>query len=717
MHAIIFVMRIKRGFALAYTLLVAFVVFLFAAALFARSTQTLRLSAQSGASVKATALADTGAQVAFCLMRDNDSRFYETQGPLRSQDLGPDFAPDVLGGTFEVQVDRTNYSSLGLYPDHGTFYILLSTGRVGSYVARTSLVVKRTNPLMNNLILASADLTLSSARGRRVIRGPITVNADPASGQPGDLRFVHEEEVLNGIYHRWIRTGREMLLATQVRASGQVYIHNDARHGLYTAAPLQMSGKYRPPDFLQHQDFQVLDAFNPAFEGKITMAGDVSIEPNAKFSTAVPSLNQLLKSYRVGGPAPLDISPYPEGVLVEFHDGQVTISQARTRLVGRVYDRALALEEQSELLRCIGHFYQIPVASAQSLIDAEVAIDDPDFPNDTYPADLGPGSGDYTEVRRIERGPALQTLALSNTTFSPVYLTTSRTDYLSADGSLQGPPVFVRGMVDGKCVLAYDVTDDTLDPSADRLHMIVLGEHEDPSDSPGLKLAAPGPPGVVGGLIYADRTIKANPDQPTATDDQIVLLCRGSLSTGGDPAAHRKRMHDTAGLPYDYQAVLLGLDQAYSRFYTGSSNNPDFCIGTANFGYWSDDPRVDLYGMGACASYASDGARVTSLGQVAARPTTQYPTDTPTYGSIGVTPPPGRAPGEPAYCLQGLRRARVYAFGGGGRLRGCLHSLVTAADVKGDAEYDYNWRDVTETQLRDEMKLPVSAVPISWERL
>lgn len=704
----------KKAFALAYTLLVSAVIMLFAAALFTRVTETLRLSGTDVNSVHAAALADTGAELAYSLLRDYDPQYFKTQNPLKSVNLGPDFAPSVIGGTFEVTVDDSDYTSTGLYPDNGTFYTVVSTGKVGNHVARSEMTLKMTNPLLNYLFLAPRNLYLGDGL---TVAGPIVVNADPASGEPGDLVLSHASEYYNNIIHNYQMDQGDLKLDIQARASGDIKIQNWCDHG-YTQGPVMLNGRYSPQT-LENQDFNILCPWG-SWNSHVEFTDEVALEAHAKFTTKIPTFDKLLKSYRAGaGPAALDISTQAGGVLVEFTEGQVFVSEAKTRLMGRVYDKAIAEDEAPDPL--IDDYYVpyfgITAAAAQAKVDAELAWDDPAFPNDNYPADLGPGTGDYVEIYRIERGALLQSYTLSDANWTTLYLTTSRTDYLTADGKQQGPPVFVRGMVNGKVMVVYDVTSDSLDTNADKLHMMILGAHEMPADSPAYKLPTGGAPGVNGGVVYADRNIKADPDQTTFTNDRCMLMCRGTITGAGDSGMHRGRVHDAAGNPFDYQGQLNSLDKTYSQFYTGTNNDPDFvCTQTWN-GYWGDGPKCPFYGIAVAAHSENGRWRIRSDGQVVDDESADYPGNIVHWDDLGVTAPPNGDPdSEPAFFEWAMRRVRV-PQGYYGGVKGSFHSIQTSYDVAGDAHYDYSWQALKESEIRAEMFLPIQPIISSFQRL
>lgn len=700
----------RSAFALAYTLLVSAVLMLFAGALFSRSTETLRLTGSDVNSVHASALADTGAQLAYSLLRDHDPLYFKSQNPLRSVDLGPEFAVSKIGGTFEVVVDDADYTATGLYPDNGTFYTVVSTGRVGNHVARSEMTLKMTNPLLNYLFLAPRTLRLGG--GREVV-GPIVVNADPSSGSPGNLIFSHAEEYYNPIRHGYQMDQADLKLDIQARASGNIQIANDSDHGM-TAPPLELNGRY-PAQSLQHQDFTILDP-SGSWRDSVVFTDEVALEANAKFTTKVPNMKRLLKKYRDGTGSPaLDISSQAGGVLVEFVNGMVHVSEAKRRQIGRVYDRALADDAQSELLYNYELYFGVSTAAAQSLLDSEVAIDDPQFPDDAYPADIGPGTGDYVEVWRIERGAPLASYPLSDN-WTTLYLTTSRVDYPTADGRTQGPPVFVRGMVDGKAMVVYEVTNDALDPDEDKLHMVILANHEMADDSPTYKLPSGGAPGVNGGLLYADRAIKSDPDQTVFTNDRCVLLCRGTVTVGGDSGSHRGRMHDMAGNPVDHRAQLNALDQQYSNFYTGKPDDRNFRCSRSSPELWSDGPRGHFFGIAVSSHSDNEDWRITSKGEVVVGHDMLHSRGGWFWKDLPMTPPPGEGPTNIALFPMALRRGLVHR-GASGDVNGSFHSVVTSLDLEGNARYDYSWQALKEGEIRGEMFLPVVPVIANFQRL
>ncbi|MBI3926807.1 MAG: hypothetical protein HY319_14800 [Armatimonadetes bacterium] len=714
----------RRGFALPYALVVCAILIVAMTAIFYRVSHTLRMTLYNESMIRARRVADTGAQLAFVLMRDYDAKWFVGKLPVASSSLGPDYSEDAIGGSFTIDIQNANTFPTSPFPDRGTFKVIRCVGRAGNAEAVTVISVKVTNPLLNYVVLSPHNLTFWMGD---TLVGPISVNADPDSGQAGDLRFVHDKEWWQAIPGRWIHNWGTINLAAEVRATGQLYIRNDAPNG-YNAGPMLLEGKY-PPQSITHKDMVILDPGSPGTaQGKLTLTQELSSSPKTPFNTRVPLMAEMLENYRdnaYGNVVEVDISNYGSGVLAEFADGELSLSPAATKQVGWLFDRDVWENQRSSIIGEYRRLYNESAANAEAYAKTEVAWDDPDFDERPYPPDLVPEDwdgvggveteGDCSPIHRVIRGGnPFYSVGLNDSDWTVVRLVTGRTNHPTlASWQNAGPPVYVRGIVDGKVVLVYDVASDALDPDMKRLSMMILGQHEDPADST-FKVAAAGP-GVPGGLIYADRRTKSSRDMPgPVTEDAAVLLCRGWVRHAGPTPGRRRIVRDMAGNRRDENAQLQQLSEDYSAFYTGAANDPDFDLTDG----W--DLRGNIHGIAISAhsddtpNYSGDGLGFT-VG-AADRKHSSVPWDDfsgpyPPFAAPYVGVSPSRDP-------QVLNEFRSAIMPGGHPAisRGGFHALGSSLDVDGgDLRFDYRFQELTEDEI-EEMGLRLGVVPISLQR-
>ncbi|MEW6280035.1 MAG: hypothetical protein AB1758_15505, partial [Candidatus Eremiobacterota bacterium] len=149
-------------------------------------------------------------------------------------------------------------------------------------------------------------------------------------------------------------------------------------------------------------------------------------------------------------------------------------------------------------------------------------------------------------------------------------------------------------------------------------------------------------------------------------------------------------------------------------FYTGAPGNREFRV---TGGSTSDGPTANLYGIAVACHSERDEWRVNSMGQIVDDNSTRNPADwSPKWGDLSATPPAPFGPDDYSFWTGALRQSRT-PDGYDGDLKGCFHSLRTAYDMAGSAYYDYSWKYLKEAEIRDEMRLPISAVMVNWQRL
>ncbi|MEW6281689.1 MAG: hypothetical protein AB1758_23980, partial [Candidatus Eremiobacterota bacterium] len=556
-------MTLRRGVALGFVLAIILAMSAFTTAVVYRFRQSAALTAHGTSLVQARLLADSGAETAVILMRDHDLEWFrDLPVPVTSERLG--FDPVTLGGRFELRFEQIPEVTQG----QGTFLTILSTGTSGGATARTAVTVKLTSPLTNYIFFSNGNYTIAGW-GDPTISGPMFVNA---RGDQGQVRMWHDNRYWDPLYNVERHFGGKIQLASQIKATGKVFLRNADYKNQYSLQPMSFDGT-TPAQKLVLNDIDLAPS-----KGSLTLTSELSAQAEIPLNTQAPTIDQVLQGVR-GNPRStlVDVSSYPDGVLAEFIDGQLVVSEVDTREVGRVFDKDLYQGHRSSLINemLLQHKSTDPGAM-DAMLRADTLYDDPDFPNAAYPPGLqsdlsGDGQvetqGDYFPVNRVVRGPLIARIPLSRSRLKSVRLVTGRTDYPSASGVPTAPPVYVRGIVEGKVSLSYDVTSDTLDPRYDRLHMVVLNDHEMPTDSPSTAISSSGP-GVPGGLRYADPKVGLTPADPDASSqDLAVLISRGSLSGAGATTSYKESVHPDSGAAINYSKVLNDLDKSYRDFY------------------------------------------------------------------------------------------------------------------------------------------------------
>ncbi len=444
----------------------------------------------------------------------------------------------------------------------------------------------------------------------------------------------------------------------------------------------------------------------------------------------VNTTDELLRSYRdLPGKITIDVGDCAEGVLVEFVDNALHVSRAVKKNMGRVFDKDLYNAYHDSLLDELKNYSN---SSNDALMDQQlrnsVTWNDPDYQETAYPPDLagdldGDGTvestGDYIDVTRVVRGAPLSTVTLNSTSWSIVYLRTNRTDYTNVDGVTHAPIVYMRGNVKGRAVVVYDVSDDLLDPSRDRLHTHIMGDFEDPSDAPGNQIAAGGAPGVPGGIRYSDPEVQLSRTQAHSTQDMLITVCRGSISATGDTGVFKKMVRRPDNTPFDYNQQLVDLNDQYRTFYA-ATYHPDDLKFRKSTDVWNHNwPYAAAYGVYIGNQVNSRYNRHSCEGNFV--PESIY-ADTTKYlcchhaAKWNYFSP--SAPGCPSdsICVLPLRfRDVCVPESGSFVLKGSASSLGSSLSVDGSANFDYRLQSMSPQDLRD-AGLPLTVVVCSWQR-
>lgn len=568
----------RRGIALVYVLWMTVILSALTVAVLIRFLPSIRAQSYNEGTVRSRLIADSGAELALVLMRDDSLDWYRKGGlpyPVTSQALG--LTEDDLGGRFELRFEQVGQ----LYPNNASYLTVLSTGYSGRASAHTAVTVKLTSPLTNYVYFSNGSYNIEGW-GNPSLAGPLFVNAN---GDAGNISMWHDIRYWNSQTNREEHSGGHIRLASQFKATGQIYLRNSDYRAQYSADPKNMDGTTTPGNVV-HDD---ISGVVP--KGKVELVTALNAQANIPLNVDMPEMPDVLQKIReMEGKVPVDVSDYPDGVLAEFSDGKLFLSKAERRSVGKVFDKDVWMVDGPSMVSTQALHSKVDTNTADRMVRTDVAFDDPDFPNAPYPAGMtddidGDGTveteGDYFEVNRVVRGDPIATIDLSRDDWKTVYLTTSRTDYQDGQGHATAPPIYVRGNVKGKLSMVYDVTDDSLDPNFDKLHTIVLDEHEDPLDSPGRTLPGDGP-GVPGGIRYDDPNIKASAEDTASSPDALVLVSRGTMGASGTATNFKDRVHDADGKVVNYAQRLKNLDQQYVNAYAGKYSPVDLRLDSYN---------------------------------------------------------------------------------------------------------------------------------------
>lgn len=701
----------KRGIALLYVLLVASVMATLATALAFRYQQTVRTLLYDEGSVRARELADSAVELAVVLLRDHSLDWYKAYSSVvSSQDLG--YSEARLGGRFELRLENIK----GLYPSgQGTFLTIVGTGIAQGQRAVTAATVKLSSPLTNFVYYSSGTYTIE-AWSNPTITGPIFAGSN---GDSGDIRMWHDIRYYNVQTSEPTHWGGRINLNAQLKASGKIFIRNvDSLNNDYSQGEKSLDGTLASGD-LVHDD---INGVKP--KGAVAVPAGVQAQPNIRVGVDLPKMNQVLKNFRAKKEKTVvDVSGYPNGVMAEFVDGQVVISEARPKVVGYVFDKDIYLSSRAGMVGEIQNNTNnlVSASEAETILKRSVVWDDPDLPNRPYPDDLktdldGNGvpesEGDATAITRVTRGGEIARLKLSRSEWQTLQLVTSKTDYPDAVGRPQAPPVYVRGNVAGKVNLVYDVTDDALDPKYDRLRTVVLADHEDPDDSD-TKLTPPDAPGVPGGLRYQDPRIAKTPSDSEVSPDLLMVVSRGTISGAGLSPGYKTRSRDLDGKLMNYDQRLNTLSKQHSDYYTskGTWAAGDF----ANTRTYT--PSVSMFGIFIGSDVNSAGTRTVN-GNLISTSNRTFPSAYSDFRWSQFGSRPAGVIGDHMAVFPLRQRNTTLSSGTWVQLRGSLSSLGNRLrNVGGDSRYDYKLQNLDSTVLQQELGLPVSVILCTWQRL
>lgn len=749
-----------RAFALPYVILLIVVLALFFSAVYLRTIQTLRFARYDLGHVQAQQLAKMGCDLGYWLYQNDGPDWMSQRGglnPIGNDQFGAQFASDKIGGTFQLQIYDRSELSLDPFPAGGTYKVLVCRAKVGDREATARMSLKITNPFVNYLAVT----TLFQPSGK--IDGPIFVNAAPPT-QSGDCQFLHEYQIpWAGTQNTFVQLNPTF--SGTVEAVGDIFLRNSSFvGGAFTQPPKYLNGFVAAGTVLQNNDLTPIN--NPFPQGgALTIGRDSSFTPHVEHAVTVPKMQDLLEVYRTHESdanvktIPIDSGNYPEGVLVEFFGGNVYVSAAQTKQVGRLYDRGVYLD--SRMARVAGssegavpagsdsaawaannwvtshsdYVSQMQVVpypgNADAVTRSEMDWVDPFYPHAVAPSvltgkfqeiasgntfSLAPGNADYCDVKRLVRAssPRTQQALQTGTGWTVIRLLAQDCNTVSADYPTPrhiAPPVYVRGVVKGRVVLVYDVADDAIDPPGagnedQRLPMFVLGEHEDPSDT--ADKLTPGPLGVPGGLHLADPNVQLTPGAGTFSNDFALLLSRGSLSSAG-PNSYGYSWLVDGNSRVDYRQHLRDLDLSYERALGADYRlmlQGDVSNSQASF---------QAVGIGDVCDYH----RATSDYRVV----TTYTEDTlgrrilPGQNTMGTwadaigSPLPPLV--NPAVMPTLPRFLRLFYSGRCPSLN--VVGGYSATDFRVGSsmltgQFDYRWRAKTEAELREDIKLPVGPI-------
>lgn len=712
----------RRGFGLAFVLVVVAVVTTLVAAAATRffmTTRTLRIGPHQSV---ARMMADSGLDLAIVLMRDQAHDWYSSYTqPVTNGDLGM----TDLGGDFELSFHSLPSLSSGA----GTFITIRCRGRAAGKEAISLATVKVTSLISNYLFFSNGDFRLMG-NGTPANSGPILVNGN---GDEGNFRIWHDRLNVTELTNRNRHDFGEVTLSGSVRANGRVFLRNRVVVGAPTLDSLQFNGNV-PPGRIVHEDLPGTTA-----RGSLVLPREVEVEADSPLRAAVPRIDSVMRTAASqSGVTQINVGGFRDGVLAEFVDGKLILSEARRVTVGRVYDKDVYLGETSTLISATSDHYGNPDRNAMhELLKREVVWDDPDFPDAPYPPDLvddlnsdglNETSGDYFELQEIVRGPAIPrgNITLDPSRYSFVQLVTDRTNYPGEFGP-QAPPVYVRGIVDGRINLSYTVSDPSLDPTYDRLNVMILSQHEDPDVAADRRITTGTAPGVPGGLRFADPTQRPDPSSSVAgSEDMLILSSRGSLTASGPTGFFKTRVRATADTPgsvprsptgvFDQSRRLVDLDNLYSSsFGSGPWAADEFR--TQDTG--QNRPSAHLQGMFVAARVDFPDGRLTSDGGISGpalgnRRNPRYDvfsnwTDYPSPWPTGVT-----ASDAPVFGTR-FRNTRT-ANTANDFLKGTYASLAEPLGAwKGERYYDYSWQDMTASDLTA-AGVPLTVVLCTYQR-
>lgn len=586
----------RRGFALAYAFIVSTVFLVFFAALALSFRDSVRAVRFSEDSVKCRALADLGNELVYQLFLEHGLEFIPAEevepGKVFRLSNDPD-SPysfekvlpagqgttalvtatrrDALGGTFTVSIEDARDQGLGV-PDQGTFWTMSCVAAVNARettVESTSrFLVKVGVPFVNYLKVGTGRFEV----GQGQWNGPICAATSRTSGTPTiRIRATHTSPDVMTSAPRISQITNNM--SGLLRCMGPIeFFHVDT-----TSIPETLTFAGLVPAGAYPAGSQILSTEPTGGPGTGEIAvesGGLTVEPHSGLPLRQDTIAEVLESVsNADGVKTLDVTGYPQGVLVEVNGTSVDVYKARLQSVGKIYDLAMVLSifsttkstQDSDGARLIGIY-----GSSQNAMEAaveEARWDDPAFPNEPYPAQLKldiaqfitreslsitpPEEGDYIDLKEVRRdGPPIEHYDIGAApSWTILRIVATQLSAQGHDGLAPSvpvaPSVFFRGRVDGRLLVAYDLEGEAADLTAADLTPNLLTIVNAPSED-GL---------IPAGVRLADENVITEADSTEiGSDDMVMLAARGQVRAWSLPLYYADRVYQATGAAIDFQA-------------------------------------------------------------------------------------------------------------------------------------------------------------------
>lgn len=549
------------GFALAYAMLVTTVFLVFFAALVVSARNTMLAVQHDEQLVKARLIAAAGNELVFHLLSNREDDWYEEDfsfsndpeaddyfAGMRDTELEEKYSPQVLGGTFRVRTQTWESDEDEL--SGGTYLVLICSAKVGrretTVDSSSRFLVKVSNPFVNNLTVGQGYLPITAAS---TLSGPVLVTS--GGGLPGQVDLVAHTVTSAAVVPRSIHS-RTVNASINVRSQGDIRLVNTEQGAGIIESQILSKGTYAPGQF------ELLPP--PAIPGATLLNGGIGgvlfsqesiLQPNAQLLPRLPKAQEIFQTLsRLSGTENIDITSHSRGVLLEIDGDRATLHEMVPTTLGRLFDLGMlvSLWEQpfdyQELL--VNRLQSLYGAGAYGVALKAVEWDDPSFPNAALPLNLRehalsqyqvsnpdarltdiPTTGDYFELLAPRRGALLAEWNLSRDSWKVLHFSTSSLSGSDDDGNPVAPPIFVRGRVQGKVLLAYDVAENLLpldlETHTGLCDVIVLSEGDTST-------------GIEGGLRLEDESVlRKHNSTETPSLDQCLVLSRGGVKSWGPP--------------------------------------------------------------------------------------------------------------------------------------------------------------------------------------
>lgn len=554
----------QGGFALAYSLIVCFAFLIFFSSFVLLSRDTMRAAQYDEQLVKAKLLAATGNELAFHLLGQrsddwynsdfsfsNDPEAHDYFPGVDNEELKEKFSPQSLGGTFRVRlIPVTSPEAEGLeIPQSGTFRILQSVGKVGRVETKmdnsSRLLVKIGSPYVNNLACAKGSLSISDASW---LQGPVFVGS--GENDPGTMTIL-AHTVIDTAETGEILVSLTSRLGIDAKLRGNVELINYSYTGdILDRVPLR-PGTYPAGSRATIPPPALAIPFNDLGIGGVEFTRDSTFAPQQSLEPHFPSREEILSHLAsLHSGSPVDTAPYSDGVLLEFDGSRARLYEMRRERIGRVYDLSL-------LTSCWDAFDLVDIRKIhlEGMYGAgaggyragllEVAWNDPFFPEARIPEalrlyawqqyrSLKPGAqlseiplhGNYVDLFKPAPGPQIAQWDLSRDQWTDIRLIASRFSALDGKGKAVAPPLFVRGTVNGKAIVAYDLAQGLMpDPNSSvstYCDIVVVSEPDRGRN-------------IAGGLRLTEEVFASAEEQALGSPDRVMLVSRGAVKPWGLP--------------------------------------------------------------------------------------------------------------------------------------------------------------------------------------